>query len=33
VRECLGRMGLAHPSGLVQQVEAALLHAALDATR
>jgi len=32
VRECLARMGFAHPSGLVQQVQAALLHAALEST-
>jgi len=32
VRECLTRMGFAHPSGLVQQVQAALLHAALEST-
>ena len=31
VRECLARMGFAHPSGLLEHVEAALLHATLDA--
>ncbi len=30
VRECLARMGFAHPSGLLEHVEAALLHAALE---
>jgi acyl-CoA hydrolase len=30
LRDCLARMGLEHPSGAVERVEAALLHAALE---
>jgi len=33
LRDCLARMGLEHPSGAMQRVEAALLHAALEAPR
>ncbi|HEX2353184.1 MAG TPA: acetyl-CoA hydrolase/transferase C-terminal domain-containing protein [Xanthobacteraceae bacterium] len=33
VRECLARMGLAHPSSPTEYVEAALLHAALESPR
>jgi acyl-CoA hydrolase len=33
VRDCLARMGLAHPSGALEHVEAALLRAALDSPR
>ncbi len=33
LRDCLARMGLEHPSGATERVEAALLHAALDAAR
>jgi acyl-CoA hydrolase len=33
VHDCLARMGLAHPSGVLQRIEAALLHAALEAPR
>jgi Acetyl-CoA hydrolase/transferase C-terminal domain len=33
VHDCLARMGLAHPSGPLAYVEAALLHAALEAPR
>jgi acyl-CoA hydrolase len=32
VRECLARMGLAHPSSPTEYVEAALLHAALESS-
>jgi acyl-CoA hydrolase len=31
VRDCLARMNLAHPSGVLQHIEAALLRAALEA--
>ena len=30
LRDCLARMGLEHPAGAVERVEAALLHAALE---
>jgi acyl-CoA hydrolase len=30
VHDCLARMGLAHPSGVSERIEAALLHAALE---
>ena len=30
LRDCLARMGLEHPSGAVERVEAALLRAALE---
>jgi acyl-CoA hydrolase len=33
VHDCLARMGLAHPSGVLERIEAALLHAALEAPR
>jgi acyl-CoA hydrolase len=33
VRECLARMGLAHPSGVSARIAAALLHAALESPR
>jgi Acetyl-CoA hydrolase/transferase C-terminal domain len=33
LRDCLARMGLEHPSGATERVEAALLHAALEAAR
>jgi hypothetical protein len=33
LRDCLARMGLEHPSGATQRVEAALLYAALEARR
>src|SRR5215470_8153006 len=33
LRDCLARMGLEHPSGAMQRVEAALLRAALEAPR
>src|SRR5262249_12823343 len=32
LRDCLARMGLDHPSGATARVEAALLHAALEAS-
>jgi hypothetical protein len=32
LRDCLARMGLDHPSGAMQRAEAALLHAALEAS-
>jgi hypothetical protein len=31
LRDCLARMGLEHPSGPLAHIEAALLHAALEA--
>ena len=33
LRDCLARMGLEHPSSATERVEAALLHAALEAPR
>ncbi len=33
VHDCLARMGLAHPSGVLERIEAALLHAALESPR
>jgi acyl-CoA hydrolase len=33
VYDCLARMGLAHPSGVLERIEAALLHAALESSR
>jgi hypothetical protein len=33
VHDCLARMGLAHPSGVLDRIEAALLHAALESLR
>jgi hypothetical protein len=33
LRDCLARMGLDHPSGATARLEAALLHAALEAPR
>jgi acyl-CoA hydrolase len=33
VHDCLARMGLAHPSGVSERIEAALLHAALESSR
>ncbi len=33
VHDCLARMGLAHPSGVLERIEAALLHAALESSR
>jgi len=33
VHDCLARMRLAHPSGVLERIEAALLHAALESPR
>ena len=33
LRDCLARMGLEHPAGVMERVEAALLRAALEVRR